>query len=304
MFPSIAALMRAQCYPLEPIPTGVEPRVVRLEGIRAVLFDIYGTLLISATGDIGADAESLSATAFAEAMQAVGMPALLTGEQGASLFRQVVDEMHAEARGRGIEYPEVDIVDVWQRLIHKADAVDAGGATMPDELLQRLAVEYEARVNPVWPMPHLQPTLEALRAAELRLGVISNAQFYTPELFVALLGKSLQDLAFPPEMQYYSYQSGEAKPGLALYQAAEQGLHARGIAPHEVLYVGNDLLKDCTPAAKVGFRTALFAGDSRSLRLREDDPRVAGVTPDLVLTDLFDVLHALGIEESNRDDLP
>ena len=49
----------------------------------------------------------------------------------------------------------------------------------------------------------------------------------------------------------------------------------------EVLYVGNDILNDILkniwPAATVGWETALFAGDKRSLRLRTDDQRVMGV---------------------------
>ena len=60
----------------------------------------------------------------------------------------------------------------------------------------------------------------------------------------------------------------------------------RGIAPAQVLLVGNDMLNDVLPAWKTGMRTALFAGDERSLRLREGDPRLDVFGPDLVLTDL------------------
>ena len=40
------------------------------------------------------------------------------------------------------------------------------------------------------------------------------------------------------------------------------------------------------PADAVGFQTALFAGDRRSLRLRTEDRRCLDLRPDLVLTDL------------------
>ena len=46
------------------------------------------------------------------------------------------------------------------------------------------------------------------------------------------------------------------------------------------------MLNDVLPAKQVGFRTALFAGDRRSLRQREDDLRVSKIVPDLVLTEL------------------
>jgi len=40
------------------------------------------------------------------------------------------------------------------------------------------------------------------------------------------------------------------------------------MVPHQVLYVGNDMKSDIIPAKKCGFKTALFAGDKRSLRTR------------------------------------
>ena len=43
------------------------------------------------------------------------------------------------------------------------------------------------------------------------------------------------------------------------------------------------MLKDIWPATQLGFKTALFAGDARSLRLREDDERCRGLKPDLVI---------------------
>jgi putative hydrolase of the HAD superfamily len=85
---------------------------------------------------------------------------------------------------------------------------------------------------------------------------------------------------------YYSFQHEVAKPSLALFDMASENLAARGIEPIAVLYVGNDMLNDIYPAHTVGFQTALFAGDRRSVRLRPDDPRCADLKSELVLTDL------------------
>ena len=54
------------------------------------------------------------------------------------------------------------------------------------------------------------------------------------------------------------------------------------------------MLNDIFPAQKVGFKTALFAGDQRSLRLRADDPRCRELTPDLVVTDLGQLIGLIG----------
>jgi putative hydrolase of the HAD superfamily len=79
-----------------------------------------------------------------------------------------------------------------------------------------------------------------------------------------------------------------------MYHAAASELRSRGVAPHEVLYVGNDVRNDVLPAATVGFRTVLFAGDNRSLRWRADDPLVLGVEPDAVITDLMQIPQICG----------
>jgi putative hydrolase of the HAD superfamily len=68
-----------------------------------------------------------------------------------------------------------------------------------------------------------------------------------------------------------------------------------GIEPPQTLYVGNDMLKDITPASRIGFRTALFAGDARSFRMRENDERVKDFQPDLVVTELTQLLQVLGV---------
>ncbi|OHB80611.1 MAG: hypothetical protein A2V98_01020 [Planctomycetes bacterium RBG_16_64_12] len=152
--------------------------------------------------------------------------------------------------------------------------------------LERLAVEYEARANPVWPMPGLRACLGSLTEKGLLLGIISNGQFYTQELFPALLGQRAEFWGFDSELQYYSYQHGRAKPAPELYEMAARALRRRGVKPAEVLYAGNDMLNDIRPARAAGFRTALFAGDARSLRLRQGDPQLDGISPDVVLTAL------------------
>jgi putative hydrolase of the HAD superfamily len=63
-----------------------------------------------------------------------------------------------------------------------------------------------------------------------------------------------------------------------------------------VLYVGNDMRNDIVPAASVGFNTALFAGDQRSLRLRESDADCRNVTPDVIVTDLRQLI--VGIDDN------
>ena len=145
---------------------------------------------------------------------------------------------------------------------------------------------YECGVNPVWPMPGLDRTLAKLRTGSLALGIVSNAQFYTPIIFEALTGSVPEEAGFLPDLCAWSYLLGEAKPSPALFAPVGEALRSRGIKPREAVYVGNDMLNDVATARQAGMKTVLFAGDRRSLRMRDKDPRCAGTRPDAVITEL------------------
>ena len=283
--------------PLEPIATDVVPVLLKLESVRAVLFDVYGTLLVSGSGDVGVMREAACEKALAEALAAVGLssPGGSLDEAahvGMESFFLTIEAFHEQSRSRGVEYPEVDIIAVWSRVVAELNRRGLLGVQFEPDI-RRLAVEYESRANPTWPMPGLEDCLASLHRGGLRLGMVSNAQFYTPELFPALLGKEAEELGFEPGLQFYSYQYGWSKPGRKLYELASAELQRLQIEPENVIFVGNDMLNDILPAKQVGFRTALFAGDRRSLRLREDDPLVLEIVPDLVLIELGQLVHCI-----------
>ena len=75
-----------------------------------------------------------------------------------------------------------------------------------------------------------------------------------------------------------------------MFNVTAEQLEKMGVSAHSVLYVGNDLLNDIYPAKMAGFKTALFAGDARSLRLRENDSKCKDLSADIVITDLIQIL--------------
>ena len=280
-------LIQQHSKPLDPIATGCEAKLQRLPGIRAVLFDVYGTLLISGSGDVGTLSENRKESSFSEALSAAGITFRGDGSTGISQLVAAIEKSHADSRADGIEFPEVDIVAIWK---HTLSSLASGGMIdrreHPDSQLQRLAVEYELRSNPVWPMPTADACLQALSESEIMLGLISNAQFFTPIMLNELLGGDKAATVFDGALQFFSYEHQQAKPGRYLYELARDALSQRGVSASETLFVGNDMLNDIFPAHQVGFRTALFAGDERSLRMRSDDARTVGLVPDLVITEL------------------
>jgi putative hydrolase of the HAD superfamily len=283
----IRQTIRRLSRPLEPIPTDQGAELKSLPGIRAVLLDVYGTLFVSGSGEVGTLREAACAEAFRAALAAVGLTAAASSAADVRYLFEAIEASHAASRARGIDYPEVDIRDVW-RLVVARLAAEAKTGTIDPEAVDEplLAVEYECRANPVWPMPGVRDMLAACRDRGLVLGIVSNAQFFTRELFPALLGATLGQLGFARALEVFSYEHGRAKPGDWLFRRAAEALRSRGIAPAQAVYLGNDMLNDIMPAQRVGFRTALFAGDRRSHRPRLGDPRTETIVPDVTVTAL------------------
>jgi len=284
----LIASIRRLSSQLKPQPTGFPAHLAALADIRAVIFDIYGTLFISGSGDIGPASAEQNEQALREALSVVGLPVeqLRDNSRATQILVDSIQEAQAVRRSQGIEFPEVDIIAVWQQVLTKLFKQDLN-PVFSDAQVRRLAVEYECRTNPVWPMPGMPDILATLSAAGRQLGIVSNAQFYTPLMFQALLDDTPEELGFNPRLCAWSYEALQGKPSITLFQQVLNELATgHGIRPQQTLYVGNDMLKDIWPATQLGFKTALFAGDRRSLRLREDDERCQGLKPDLVIDHL------------------
>ena len=290
----IADVIRQHCREMTPLPTSTVERLTPLPGIRAVLFDIYGTLVISGAGDMTLQTETSDDDAFRAALIASGLTEDSVASLSVERLKQTIARHHEASRENGIEFPEVNIVEVWADVLEEIQPVASqGGFPQPAVDLNQLAAEYEFRANPVWPMPGAQQLLAELQNRGLRLGIVSNAQAMTLELFPVLFGQSLDELGFDRELQFYSYQFGESKPGRQMFDAAVSALAAAGIRPEQAVFVGNDRLKDVWAASQVGMQTILFAGDARSLRWRDDDPQLQHCRPDAVITRLHSVADCL-----------
>lgn len=243
------------------------------------MFDVYGTLFISGSGDIGIARQKVPKTEqLINLLQKFGIrrsPDALLND-----FFSAIDNEHAKLKAKGVDFPEVEIDKIWMHVLNNNNL----------DHIRAFAVEFELIVNPVYPMPNLEMMLTGCKESNLCMGIVSNAQFYTPFLFDWFLGSNPEDLGFQPDLLFFSYRFGCAKPSTYLFQLAAEKLKNMEIPVHAALYLGNDMLNDIYPAQKAGFQTALFAGDTRSMRLRENDPRCGNLSPDIIITDLKQLL--------------
>ncbi len=273
------AFIQKYLQPMRPQPTSTPARGELREKIECILFDIYGTLFISAAGDISF---ALKNSPVQDHIKQLLNKYAISSSPGQILekFFDCIATRHRVLRNKGVDHPEVIIEQIWRQVLEIENQT----------IIRKFAVEFELIANPISPMPHLESMLSACRQKNMLMGIISNAQFYTPFLFSWFLNSEIEDLGFDPGLLFYSYQYEVAKPSPTLFKMAAEKLCSKGIQPLSVLFVGNDMLNDIYPANAVGFQTALFAGDRRSLRLRTDDPCCVDLKPDLVLTDLGQLL--------------
>lgn len=228
--------------------SSLKPAAAPRAAYRAVIFDIYGTLLVAAPGGVKPD--PLADPVLREILRQFGHrpPISPSSDLHAAVLRH-----HAAA---GVPYPEVDLRALWREIL----ALAPGSDTSP------LVEAIEAAWHPATPMPGAENIIQRLSRSGISLGLLSNAQSNT----LASLG-GVADL-FAPELTLLSYQHGLAKPSPELFQILSDRLAGRGITPAETLFIGNDPLQDIVPAAAAGFQTALFTGHPDSFRPGECDP--------------------------------
>lgn len=218
---------------------------------RAVIFDIYGTLLIAPAGGVKPDPD-----ADPEIRRIIRCWGCSPPASPSTAIHEAVLRHHAAARTLGYDYPEVDLRKLWREVL----LLDDGTST------QELVESIEAAWHPSVPMPGAAGAIAYLAAEGVSLGLLSNAQCNT----MSSLGE-LRD-SFAPELTILSFQQGIAKPSPRIFDMMADRLAGRGIATHETLYIGNDPLQDILPASACGFRTALFKGHPDSIRAGECDP--------------------------------
>jgi putative hydrolase of the HAD superfamily len=276
--------------PLKPLETNVKEQIETKTGIKAAIFDIYGTLLMSASGDVGEwdhNVKNLQQTLIDAGY--IIFDDIPSGAFDFMLadFRFTILEHHKVKKSEGVPYPEINIKEVWGDVLDRAIKkkwLAEGKAACRNQFV----LTFELLSNQVYPMPGMADIIATFQKHNIPLGIVSNAQFYTPLIMNHYLKNEPSEEAIPPfdpDLTVFSFKVGKGKPDSYLYKSIIPNLKNKyRLEPQEALFIGNDMLNDVYAANKVGFKTALFAGDKRSLRWRKD--RIGSLKPDYVITEL------------------
>ncbi len=216
--------------------------------IRAVIFDVYGTLL--EVGPPPPNAED-HWQALCRNMLHTSAPVSRLNFFAAS--SKVIARHHKAARERGIPWPEVH----WPTVVAEVlpELAQLPRHDQEEFFFRQIQTGHTTRLT-----EETATTLRTLLEGPALLGIASNAQAYTlRELGEALAQHGLGMALFEPDLCFWSFQHGFSKPDPHVFRILSARLAERGILPHETLMVGDRLDNDIAPALAHGWQTRQFS---------------------------------------------
>ena len=275
--------------------------------VRAVLWNIYGTLIAIPGGELAFEhpqAFVMDATLdklikefkmWNSMSRKPGAPAMHLKES----YTKTLTTLRMAGSG-GEKFPEVAVERAWEDVIKKLRdyTFDVPTYGSLNEFSKKIAYFFHASIQGVGAYPGAAETLCMLAEGGRPQGLLADGQCFT----VGQLQKCLKqqepefdvNAVFPPALRFVSAEKKARKPSETIFKAAAQALAAKGISPEQTLHVGSHLTRDIAPAKKHGFRTALFAGDKASLNATPDQLKDPAYRPDVMITELPQILDVIG----------
>lgn len=212
--------------------------------IRALIFDIYGTIL-----EVGApppDADARWQKLFHDLFHAEPAMSRLDFSVACS---KVIARLHEAARVLGIPRPEVGWPSVVAEVLPGLRTLSSKDQS--EFLYRQIQTGHTTRVSPA-----AAAALRLMKERQYLLGIASNAQDYTlRELQEGLSPHALGMDLFDQDLCFWSFKNGFSKPDPHVFQVLTARLGARGIAPTETLMIGDRLDNDIVPARAHGWQS-------------------------------------------------
>lgn len=227
--------------------------------IRAVIFDVYGTLL--EVGPSPPDADERWRRLFSDFLR---IEPRLSRADFSVATSQVTARYHEVDRGRAIPWPEVHWPSVVTEVVPELSRLSI--QERDEFLFRQVQTSHTTRMT-----AEAAATLRWLQGCRCLLGIASNAQAYTlRELAEALAVHSLSMELFEPQLCFWSFEHGFSKPDPHAFQILAARMAARAISARQTLMVGDRRDNDIEPAQAHGWRTWTLGseGDGDWARLR------------------------------------
>jgi FMN phosphatase YigB (HAD superfamily) len=292
-----------------PEPASAKPHLSVFRGLRAVLWNVYGTLVAIREGELKfeVDNDLMMEIALEKTIHEFKMWNSMSRKPGqpSAYMREILQRVLHEMRlqpSPGEKHPEILAERVWEniikRLFQKEYTFDATFYGSLNEFSKKVAFFFHASLQGTGCYPGAADALKCVAAKGLKQGLLADGQCFTP----LQLQRGLQrqdesadlDKLIPPANRWLSAELKARKPSDNLFQSALRALEKEGIEAREVLHLGSSLERDIAPAKRLGMRTGLFAGDRASLVATAEQLKSPQYRPDVLLTKLPQVAQVIG----------
>lgn len=287
-----------------PVPVTATPAIRPLPGIRAVLWDIYGTLLRISEGrftllpqedvrlQIALDKTIHEFNMWNHMYRKPGPP----WQSMIGIYRSTIERLQMRASSRG-DHTEVNLVDVWMALIEKLFeknyVVDEDQYGEVEEFAEKVALFFHSCLQGLEARTGAAAALSDVAGHGLLQGLLADGQPFT---LIQLLREVAAEGPLPPIHEIFrpstfvlSTSHGVRKPSRSLYIRAVEQLRSEGIQPDQILHVSCRLVTDLVPAKAVGMKTALLVAERSGLELSMDVLKAPETRPDRLLTSLSQI---------------
>ena len=299
---------------LWPAPPKIEvvnaaPSMKPLDGIRAVTWSIYGTLLRITDGELlfrHPQAIRME-VAIEKTIHEFNMWNSMTRRPGkpADLllpkYVNILEDARLRSSNRKGDIPEIDSASTWRTMLGLLDKkeyrYDESLYGDLDELAQKVAYFFHSSLQGTEAAPGALTTMSMLSEAGYRQAALADGQCFT----LVQLTRALRtqgslpylEALLPDNLNTLSYEWGVRKPSPSLYAQSILRFKGIGIEPSQILHVGTRMNDDLAVAKSYGFRTVLYAGDKTSLQATGADLKNPETRPDRLITELTQLRNIL-----------
>jgi len=288
--------------------TKSKPHLKSLPMVKAVTWNVYGTLLAVTGGhfirehsqkfimDLALDKTIQEFKMWKSMSRKPGHPA----EYMRVMISNCLDQLSLQVE-KGETFPEIPHERIWEgilkKLMQNEYLIESGKYGTLEECAVKIAYFFHRSLQGVGAQVGAADTVNWLHENRYWQGLLADGQAFTSlhleRCFAEQNPQVHVDQCIPPMNRVLSHAIRGRKPSERLFREMINKLREFNIDPEETLHVSNDLDNDLAPARKLGFLTCLYTGDSKSLiasaKLVEDK----ATRPIAMITELSQVIEML-----------
>ena len=293
-------------------PVAAKPSIDHLPGIKAVLWDVYGTLLRTPDGGftLFPEQEIRLQVALEKTIHEFNMWNSMYRKPGPpwqsmiNQYRDYAERLAMAGTKRKGDFTDVNLVFVWRgiidRLFDKEYVYETETYGDTDAFSEKVAYFFHRNLQATEAREGAATAVQELRETGVRQGLFGNGQSFTmvqvatalaEQGFIPGLGES-----FPPGNNLLSYQMGVRTPSRSLYNQICAQFAGQGIEASEIMYVSCRLETDLASAKAVGMKTAVLVCEKNGLEATANLLKDPQTRPDRLLTDITQITSVVGFE--------